>query len=314
MSAHSRNTTLRIADLPAWQARPEDRILIFAPHPDDETLATGGVIATARKHLRPEQIRVVIATNGDASRLAAMTASRRPPTRRQQRALARVRQEESLTALRILGASEEGVGFWGFPDSGLRAIWQNAWGDVPHCSGVTGFVRAEQARNAPESPYTAPALLRQILETLAAFSPTVIFTPHPDDAHPDHAVLAKFVLLAARMHANGSGDAPLLLAYPMWLQARPIPRSVHYPQQAFRLPARFTLSASRWYYHPYTDATRKQKARALTSYRSQAVTVRGLLRASARSSYETFGRLHPASATLPPVPGLTEDDLHHLFP
>jgi LmbE family N-acetylglucosaminyl deacetylase len=309
MHTRSQKTIIQIAELSSWQPQADDRILVFAPHPDDETLATGGVIASALARCNPEQVRVVVATNGDASRLAAMTASRRPPTRSQQLALARLRQQESLAALRILGMAPDNVQFWGYPDSGLQYIWRYTWDGRRFRSKVTGFESAEQAHNAPRSPYTATAILRQMMDLLDAFRPTVIFTSHPDDAHPDHAALAKFILLAARLAGKGVDSCCELFSYPMWLQARPLPRSIRFTRAAFNLPARFTHSAPEWVYFPLPDPVRQKKAQALHSYRSQFVTVRGLLKASARSSYEAFGRLHPSSAPLPPVPGISEATL-----
>jgi len=45
------------------------RLLVFAPHPDDETLGAAGLMRQAR--LRGDDVRVVILTNGDAFRISA---------------------------------------------------------------------------------------------------------------------------------------------------------------------------------------------------------------------------------------------------
>ncbi len=290
----SSSITFPIASLAHWQPRPDDHILIFAPHPDDETLATGGVIASALTQLPPRQLLAIIATNGDASRLAALTTFWRPPTRARQRDLAPIRQQESLNALKTLGLDENRVQFWGFPDAGLQHIWQRQNETQPYRSGATGFDRAEQARNAPSSPYTASALLTRINETLSAFHPNVIFMPHPQDAHPDHRTLARFILQAVGQNRPVRANAPCqLLAYPMWLNLGLRPRSIRFPGHAFQLPARFADSTPEWVMAPYPEIIRQQRARALRCYQSQAVTVRGLLKASARSTYEAFARVPP---------------------
>jgi len=312
MSAALRTIIMRTDALPRWQPSARDHLLIFAPHPDDETLATGGVIASALRQLPPEQILVIIATNGDASRLAAFTASKRPPTRQRQQDLALLRQQESLDALSVLGLDDTRVQFWGFPDAGLQHIWQKHWGDQLYRSGATGFESARQARNAPQRPYTARALLSLIIDGLTTFRPTVILTPHPADAHPDHSALAKFVQLGVALHRQAHpGDHCEMLAYPMWLQARPIPRSIRFPDGSFQLPGRFTQDALQWVTVPFLSDVRNQRAEALRQYRSQSVTVRGLLKASAVSSYEAFGRLTSAPPPLPNIPGLSMDSLHH---
>jgi LmbE family N-acetylglucosaminyl deacetylase/glycosyltransferase involved in cell wall biosynthesis len=75
-----------------------ERLLVLAPHPDDEVIACGGLVAL---HLREGRaVRVVVATDG------AQAGS------------AEVRMEESRRALDILGAGAA-LGFLGLPDRGL---------------------------------------------------------------------------------------------------------------------------------------------------------------------------------------------------
>jgi hypothetical protein len=50
-----------------WKPEGTERILILAPHPDDECLSAGGIIASMQQYRPESEIRVVIATNGDAS-------------------------------------------------------------------------------------------------------------------------------------------------------------------------------------------------------------------------------------------------------
>ncbi|HEY0371163.1 MAG TPA: PIG-L family deacetylase [Thermoanaerobaculia bacterium] len=77
-----------------------ERLLVLAPHPDDEVIGCGGLVAL---HLREQRaVRVVVATDGAQAGDAGL------------------RQEESERALAVLG--EWGIGkssFLGFPDRGL---------------------------------------------------------------------------------------------------------------------------------------------------------------------------------------------------
>src|SRR5947209_5243916 len=57
----------RLAVLPA--PIQNQRLLVFAPHPDDETLGAAGLMREAR--LRHDPVRVVILTNGDGFRVSA---------------------------------------------------------------------------------------------------------------------------------------------------------------------------------------------------------------------------------------------------
>ena len=86
-------------------------MLILAPHPDDETLGCGGLIATAAAMgLGP---RIAYLTDGAASH----PGSRAWPPRR----LAAVRREEALEALAVLGAPARDVLFLDWPDAAPHA-------------------------------------------------------------------------------------------------------------------------------------------------------------------------------------------------
>ena len=82
------------------------RLVVIAPHPDDETLGCGSLIAGAIKRGIP--VGVVTLTDGDASH----PLSRRwPPT-----ALGRLRSGEQRRALARLGASECKIRCFGWGD------------------------------------------------------------------------------------------------------------------------------------------------------------------------------------------------------
>lgn len=76
------------------------RILIVAPHADDEVLGCGGLIA--RRRQEGHHVRVVVACNGDVSRLGEPKAS------------AAVRMKEMEAAARILGIDVPEVLFPGY--------------------------------------------------------------------------------------------------------------------------------------------------------------------------------------------------------
>jgi len=82
---------------------PEGAPLVLAPHPDDESLGCGGIIAACRS------ASVVIVTDGAASH----PGSRRWPAAE----LRRLREAEAREATRRLGLAEERLHFLGLPDS-----------------------------------------------------------------------------------------------------------------------------------------------------------------------------------------------------
>ncbi|CAN5135125.1 PIG-L family deacetylase [soil metagenome] len=89
---------------------PPGAVLIIAPHPDDETLGCGGMIARALEAGRT--VRVAILTDGAGSHPSSI---RVPPAR-----LARMRRREARSALRELGDATGAPAHFGAPDGGLR--------------------------------------------------------------------------------------------------------------------------------------------------------------------------------------------------
>jgi LmbE family N-acetylglucosaminyl deacetylase len=82
---------------------PRGRVLVFAPHPDDEVAGPGG--ALARHRAQGDIVRVIVATdgrNGD------------PERRFDPASYAARRRDESRAGLAEVGVDD--VVFWGFPD------------------------------------------------------------------------------------------------------------------------------------------------------------------------------------------------------
>jgi LmbE family N-acetylglucosaminyl deacetylase len=87
-------------------------VLVIAPHPDDETLGCGGLLAWAAATRRSP--RVLFLTDGEQSHPASAAF---PPER-----LAQVRRQEAVEACQALGISDDAITFLGLPDSGLEAL------------------------------------------------------------------------------------------------------------------------------------------------------------------------------------------------
>jgi LmbE family N-acetylglucosaminyl deacetylase len=94
----------RLTSLPRWQP-PPGHALVIAPHPDDETLAAGGLIA----HLRSQGARVTVIAVTDGENAYPDMPN-----------LADSRQREQTQALARLGVSEVDVHRLRLPDSGVE--------------------------------------------------------------------------------------------------------------------------------------------------------------------------------------------------
>ena len=97
-------SSIERAPLPTALERPEPgRVLVFAPHPDDEVLGCGGTLALHRE--QGDAVRVVVAFDG-AGAEPGESAARAELTRR--------RQGEARAAAARLGGYE--LCFWGEPE------------------------------------------------------------------------------------------------------------------------------------------------------------------------------------------------------
>lgn len=95
-----------------FDGRPPERLILLSAHPDDETLAAGGLLTRLKNdfHL---PVDVVVATAGEASHPASTTHSRD--------VLARRRRSELREAVQLL-AADSSVHFLDLPDGAVTAL------------------------------------------------------------------------------------------------------------------------------------------------------------------------------------------------
>lgn len=86
-----------------WREPPKGRVMVFAPHPDDEAAGPGGTLA--RHAQQGDTVRVVVTTDG---------TNGDPDKRYEAGEYAELRRAESRAGLRELGLDD--VDYWGFPD------------------------------------------------------------------------------------------------------------------------------------------------------------------------------------------------------
>lgn len=166
---------------------PNDRVLILAPHPDDEVLGPGGIIQKAKEMNLP--VRICFLTYGDANQMSFYHYYKRPvvdPEKAKEQAL--IRHNEALKADQILGVKPEDIVFLGYPDLGIVKIWYNHWDEKKPFKSMLTRAEAVPYDNAfnPGSLYKGENILEDIKKVIADFKPTKIFISHPADQHPDH--------------------------------------------------------------------------------------------------------------------------------
>jgi len=290
--------------LPALSAA--DRILVLSPHPDDETLGAGGLLAQARRQGIP--VRVVFMTNGDGSlstRLVrdahlleqVLKGKKLQRSKNIYRDLAPIRQAEATRALGKLGISADAITFLGYPDGGTRDMWETHWErSRPYRSPYTKTDHSPYANSwTARAPYSGAQVVSDLTQVLSEFKPTVVLTTNPHDTHPDHwaayaylnAALAKLLLNPKSFSWTSQVRCyTFLIHHGLW----PVPHGYH-PAEELTPPAALLNSGIAWYKLELNQKLQDIKTAALNAYQSQLASTPQFLRGFLRAN-ELFGTIN----------------------
>jgi LmbE family N-acetylglucosaminyl deacetylase len=294
-----------LAQMPPPQAG--DRIVIFAPHEDDETLGCAGYIQQAVA--AGAQVHVVLMTNGEYPEIDIVLFEEALPLHPQQFVkLGYMRQRETLAALKYLGVTDAAT-FLGYPNQYLDQMWLPAhW--LP--ANPVRSIRTRSTRSPYDNGLTRRALycgqsvLRDVETVLRRDKPNIVITLHPNDVHVDHWPTYCFVRFALEeLASQGAAFAPYCRVYSYLIHRDgwPSPRG-YWPALNLEPPVSLELNGdTQWVVLPLTVAQTIDKQKALRLYRTQGGSFDRLLRSFARAN-ELFGvlppRPWPAISSVPP--------------
>lgn len=259
------------------------RAIVFAPHPDDETLAAGGLIQAVRRS--GGQVRVVFLTNGDGFSVAAKRAFERVRvTKGDLLRLGLLREGEAREALAQLGLPPGAGVFLGFPDQGLVPLWSAHW-DHPYRSPATGASAVPYGgAREPGAPYTGAEVAAQVEAALTDFQPDLIVAPGLHDLHPDHqatGLFVRFALARARAHgeqwAAGARFYEYAVHHEEWRETR-----ARNTLATLRIPAHVVDQAGPWARVSLTTDEMISKRRAVRAYASQTAVMARFMHAFVR--------------------------------
>ena len=265
---------------------PGARVLVFAPHPDDETIGAGGLIFHLARRGVP--VRVVFVTNGDGyAEAVAQDFHELKPRDTDYVEFGEIRRREALAAARHLGLHRGDLVFLGFPDGGLAQLWQDHWSRTrPYTSPYTN----EDSPPAPDSAeYDGQDLASLVGRQLRTFRPSVIVIPHPYDAHLDHAHASYFVIdaLDALRAAHVLPERVVVLTY---LVHHPTWPSAGSDRDRLAPPSVKETPDTLWTGIDLTPAELAAKEAALGEYRTQLPVLGDLLHRFCRPN-ELYGRV-----------------------
>ena len=165
-------------------------IVIFAPHPDDETLFAAGIIQDAvLKHI---PLKIVVVTNGDI--LGQKYGNDR--------------EVETIRAMKVLGVPEEDIIFLGYADQQMMTLFNSekptqifkskAHNTKTYAHRGLNHESYHKSWANEEADYNRENVKQDINLILKTYQPDGIFTTSRLDQHPDHRAVQAFVSEAIR--------------------------------------------------------------------------------------------------------------------
>jgi LmbE family N-acetylglucosaminyl deacetylase len=289
---------LETTNLPAFPpVTAQDRIVIVAPHPDDEALATGGLIQSAMA--QGASVHVIYFTSGDHNQIAFKLYCGRLFLRAPDYLkLGKMRRQEAINATTVLGLSTNQLAFLGYPDWGTLRIWCDYWkGGKLFCSDATRVTAVPYPESfAYKRPYTPESVETNLARLLRQLRPTKLFITHPADTNPDHRAVANFTRLAL-LDLQPEHIQPEVYYFVVHFGGWTKPLGYH-PDLQLSPPSRLLDNGS-WLSLPLTPAQTQAKEIAILENRTQITIGQRFLLSLARSN-EIFATMPVAS--IPVVP------------
>jgi len=292
-------TDLQVSDLTPISLDGVQRILVLAPHTDDETMSSGGLILAALQ--AGIQVKVVVATNGDGYMAATVEKFRKiRPTTQDYIHMGETRQQESRAALAELGIPPENIFFLSYPDRGTRALWNTNWSAAnPYKSPYSGETSSPYPLTYnPDSVYAGEDYLADLTSILKDYRPDLVIYPHPDDVHPDHWGLNVFTRLAlTELSHRDPSYQPKQLTYLVHRPDFPVVRGL-FPATSLVPPASLYAIYPDWLRWDLTPYQIIIKGEAIRAYKTQLPLLGRLMLSFVRAN-ELFAPV--TSTALPTV-------------
>lgn len=276
--------------LPTWKLDNKgDRVLVVAPHSDDEVLGCGGLIKSLKD--RGVQVKVVMTTTGDGFHVAAAKQFHNYKVTPQMYVrFGYIRQQESLAGLARLGVPKEDVIFMGYPDRGLAHMWLEHWTPGNPFRSAYTRVSSTPYGNAYHShaEYTGSTLLGDYKKLISTYKPTTIYYTHSDDQHQDHWAVNCYIVQA--LYELGLLKKVRSGLYIVHRGDWPLPQGLHM-DDPLSPPSSLKGVGTRWFEHDLSGSAEGAKYNAIMEYKTQMLSKRFLTSFVRRN--EIFGMNSP---------------------
>jgi LmbE family N-acetylglucosaminyl deacetylase len=258
----------------APEPRADDRILVVAPHPDDETLCCAGYIRRALA--AGAAVGVVWMTAGDGFEVDALLVEHHLRLKgRGMQILGQARVTEAFNAAQLLGIPQAQRWMLGYPDRGLNALLTTNL-DPPFTSAYTRTAQISYPQAlSPGAAFTGRNLTHDLQKVIEDFAPTRVLVSAPEDLHPDHAAAGRL----ARQVLEARGKPWELWYYVIHARHWPEPRGLHRDVELVPPPQ---VAGRHWQVFTLTDAEQDAKLAALGAHKTQVEVMKGFLESFVR--------------------------------
>lgn len=270
----------------------DDRVLIVAPHPDDEAIACAGII---QKCVRVKaQVTIAYMTNGDYNEVSYLFYKKHPVlTPKGFQAIGITRKREARSAMKFLKISPQDAIFLGYPDRFLEPILLRFWDARTPCRSMLTRMSKVPYRDAPGfgEPYIGTSILRDMRTIIRNVKPTKIFVSSPHDTNGDHRGAYVFTLLALLECGYTPDTIPVytFLVHRYWW---PKPKG-YYPACSLDAPKALAHTSAHWLPVALDRQEVAKKFQCVSFYKSQLSFDRAYLMSFVRTN-ELFSTYAPA--------------------
>jgi LmbE family N-acetylglucosaminyl deacetylase len=268
----------------------DTRLMVFSPHPDDESLGTGGLIQRVLE--AGGRVRVVFMTNGDGFPEGVEKQNHiSRPTAKDYTRYGEERRLEAVQAVATLGLNEHDVIFLGFPDGGLTYLL------LKYHAHPMAYRSPFSRKNrppvfeiiVPRTDYSGDDLTKEIARVLVDFRPNLLAVTPAGDWHPDHRATYFFVKEAlSRVAGKHPNLKPVVLTFLIHYEQWPVDQGAG---TGLRLnpPDGYPLEGKQWVSFALKPDEIETKRRAILKYHTQMLVMGRFLLSFARSN-ELFMR------------------------
>jgi LmbE family N-acetylglucosaminyl deacetylase len=279
----------------------QTRLMVFSPHPDDETLGAGGLIQ--RVLALGGSVKVVFMTSGDGFPEGVEKRDRiSHPSAQDYRNYGKLRKREARRALGIIGMKKQDIIFLNFPDGGLRNLLQKYWLDRgPYFRSPFTLEDRPQVEDTllPSIEFNGEDLKSEIEKLLIDFHPSLIAVADFRDRHPDHCSTYFFVSKALRTYRkNYPAIDPSVFTFVIHFRQWPMGNEAGTGAR-LNPPEGFPQNESEWISFALSDRELETKRKCLMEYESQMLVMGRYLMSFARTN-ELF-LLNPPTSNKEPA-------------